>query len=169
MRFGEVDFPEPLLSAQKNGTLVIFAGAGVSMGAPANYPSFTQLANEVASNTLEREKDEPIDHFLGRLQRQGVQVHRRTCSFLSDPNSKPNPLHYDLLKLFLSVSKVRLVTTNFDTHFTTAAAELFSDEFEIFHAPALPLGHDFNGIVHLHGSVDKSSEGCDLDMIKSRW
>ncbi len=48
MRFGKVNFPEPLLNAQKNGTLVVFAGAGVSMGPPANYPNFTQLADKVA-------------------------------------------------------------------------------------------------------------------------
>lgn len=156
MRFGKVNFPEPLLNAQKNGTLVVFAGAGVSMGGSAKYPSFTQLAEQVVSGALERENDEPIDRFLGRLEEQGVQVHIRTRNILSNPASKPNLLHYELLKLFPSVSKVRLVTTNFDTHFTTAASDLFTDEFEeVFHAPALPLGHDFNGIVYLHGCIEK--------------
>lgn len=155
MRFGKVNFPEPLLNAQKNGTLVVFAGAGVSMGPPANYPNFTQLADKVASGVMERDKDEPIDRFLGRLKGQGVQVHRRTCDILSNHSSKPNQLHHELLKLFPSASKVRLVTTNFDTHFTTAASSLLNDEFEVFHAPAFPLGHDFTGIVYLHGCVEK--------------
>jgi SIR2-like domain len=52
------------------------------------------------------------------------------------------------------VSAVRLVTTNFDNHFAAAAAEMWAGENpEIFAAPALPIGGDFLGLVHLHGSV----------------
>ena len=36
MRFGGVDFQEPLLSTLRDGRLVVFAGAGVSIGSPAN-------------------------------------------------------------------------------------------------------------------------------------
>jgi SIR2-like domain len=62
------------------------------------------------------------------------------------------------LKLFPSVSDVRLVATNFDPHFSTAALSVFSDPAETFYAPALPLGHQFNGIVYLHGGVHKKPE-----------
>lgn len=161
MQFGEVNFPENLLNAQKNGNLVIFAGAGVSMGGSAKYPNFVKLAEQLASGMLKLPKNEkgestePIDRFLGRLDSQGVQVHKKTHDILSDSTSKPNPLHYELLKLFQSPSTVRLITTNFDTHFTTAVPPQFKDTVEIFHAPALPLGQDFNGIVYLHGCVEK--------------
>ena len=40
MRIGGVDFPEPLLNALRDGRLVVFAGAGVSMGPPACLPGF---------------------------------------------------------------------------------------------------------------------------------
>ena len=44
MKIGGVDFPEPLLNALRDGKLVVFAGAGVSMGPPAGLPSFRELA-----------------------------------------------------------------------------------------------------------------------------
>ena len=53
MLFGKVNLPDSLLNAQRNETLVVFAGAGVSMGAPANYPSFAELAKQVNANKLE--------------------------------------------------------------------------------------------------------------------
>lgn len=159
MRIGEIDVPRPLLEAQSSGTLVIFAGAGVSMPPPSNYPSFEQLALRIAAgSTLARKEDEPPDRFLGRLENQGVQVHQRARDLLSSPTSRPNQLHYDLLDLFDAESGVRLVTTNFDPHFTTASQETFENGVAIFDAPALPLGNRFNGIVYLHGSVERDPE-----------
>ena len=38
MKIAGVDFPEPLLAALRDGRLVVFAGAGVSMGLPAGLP-----------------------------------------------------------------------------------------------------------------------------------
>jgi len=63
-----------------------------------------------------------------------------------------------MLALFRSPGEVRIVTTNFDRHFSTVAAELYKDGVEIYYAPALPLGREFNGLVYLHGSVDKEPE-----------
>jgi hypothetical protein len=51
MRIGSTDFPEPLLNALRDGRLVVFAGAGVSMGPPANLPSFRELAHQIAEGT----------------------------------------------------------------------------------------------------------------------
>jgi hypothetical protein len=48
MRVGQIDLPEPLLEVQRNGTLVVFAGAGVSMPPPSDYPSFEWLAQQIA-------------------------------------------------------------------------------------------------------------------------
>ena len=44
VRIGGLDLPEALLQARKEGKLVVFAGAGVSMPPPSNYPNFTDLA-----------------------------------------------------------------------------------------------------------------------------
>jgi len=156
MRIGQIDVPQPLLDAQRNGDLVVFAGAGVSMPPPSGYPNFEQLAEEIAAGSaLTREDHEPLERFLGRLESHGVMVHRLARDLLTDPSSSPNQLHYDLPRLFDSQRGLRLVTTNFDLHFTTAAGKLFEDGVAIFDAPALPLGDRFKGIVYLHGSVEQ--------------
>src|SRR5260370_6828140 len=158
MRIRGVDFPEPLLAARKNGRLVIFAGAGVSIPPPSNYPDFGKLADQVGSGALVRQEPEPIDRFLGRLADKKVKVHERVHQILSDPDSAPNRLHSGLFRLFETEANIRLVTTNFDLHFTTAARSLFKELPEIHSAPALPLGDAFVGLVYLQGSVDKPAE-----------
>ena len=51
--------------------------------------------------------------------------------------------------------RVRIVTTNFDLLFDTAARDLFAKQPDLFKAPALPLGREFIGIVHVHGRLDQ--------------
>ncbi|PYV52524.1 MAG: hypothetical protein DMG92_00750 [Acidobacteria bacterium] len=157
MRINGVDLPARLLEAQRDGSLVVFAGAGVSMPAPSSLPNFGDLAEQVGGGVLARQEGELVDRFLGRLKDRNVDVHERVRRILSIPGSQPNPLHTDLLKLFDSVSTVRLVTTNFDEHFTSASRSVFSGTpgLEIYSAPALPLGGAFLGIVHIHGSIGK--------------
>jgi len=151
-----VDFPEPLLEAQRNRSLVIFAGAGVSIPPPSNYPDFKGLANQVAAGAWTLGENEPIERFLGGLVDKHISVHERVAELLANPDSRPTSLHFDLLRLFDSPSKARIVTTNFDLHFSSAARTVFtgSEECEVYAAPALPLGHFFNGIVYIHGAVD---------------
>jgi hypothetical protein len=160
MLIRDVDFPQPLLDAQQNRSLVVFAGAGVSMPPPSNYPDFDRLAEQVSDEVLTRQDREPIDRFLGRLAARKVKVHERVSTILSNPTSAPNPLHSNLLRLFETGAKARLVTTNFDLHFTTAARTVFSPDpgFETYSAPAVPLGGEFYGVVYLHGSVDKPAD-----------
>ena len=106
------------------------------------------------------EQRELVDRFLGRAKDAGVQVHDRVRYISSDSGSAPNLLHKTLLRLFKSCSDVRLVTTNFDLHFVTAAKAVFStgDDLEVYYAPALPVGNSFAGIVHLHGGVGKQAD-----------
>ena len=155
MRIRKVDFDERLINAQRDNSLVVFAGAGVSMGPPSNYPSFNGLTQDIAKwASQEWREREPNEHFLGRLDRQGIKVHERVVDLLSSPESSPKPVHEDLLKLFGGWTEVRVVTTNFDCHFETAAKAVFGQNLpEVFRAPTLPLGSDFAGIVYLHGSV----------------
>lgn len=139
---------------------MVFAGAGVSIPPPSNYPNFHRLAEQVSGGTLAREPSEPVDRFLGRLQSKGVKVHRVVKEMLSSPQSQPNELHFDLLRLFPSATDVRVVTTNFDTHFLVAARSHFGpkQKCDEFFAPALPLGDAFSGVVHLHGCVLKAED-----------
>ncbi len=154
-----VDLPQSLIDAQRNQELVVFAGAGISVGPPSNLPNFEQLVMQVAAGALVPAEDEPLDRFLGRLEAErGVLVHRRAWKMISDPDSKATRLHYSILSLFQSPATVRVVTTNFDRHFSIVADKLFKEDLEIYCGPALPLGREFNGLVYLHGSVDKGPE-----------
>jgi NAD-dependent SIR2 family protein deacetylase len=165
MRFEGIDFPSPIIQAQENGELVIFAGAGVSMPSPSDLPSFTKLANELADGTAVLRKDEAIDRFLGRLPSH-LNIYERTRARLQVATSKPNLLHFDLLKIFARSAAIRLVTTNFDDHFANAAFDLFKTDLpEMFFAPALPVGGNFSGIVHLHGSLQKKLAGWSLRIV----
>lgn len=147
------------MDALRDNKLVVFAGAGISMGEPACLPDFKRLAREIASGTgAEPQEGETEDRFLGRLRQQnGTDVHTLAAEALSRDCLKPNDLHYSLLRLFARDQSVRLVTTNFDELFERVAdtEDLFDAKPEVFRAPALPLGHDFNGIVHLHGAVSR--------------
>lgn len=154
MKIAGIDFPRPLLDALRDGKLVIFAGAGVSMGEPANLPDFRNLATAVAQETGEKlGEHETEDRFLGRLRQKGVEVHKRVKEELSRDDPKPTDLHRDLLRLYSAPRPIRIVTTNFDLLFEQAVEVFFNPKPEVFRAPALPLGHDFNGIVHVHGAV----------------
>lgn len=156
-KLANVHFDDALLDAIRDDRLVVFAGAGVSMGPPSNLASFWDLANGIAQGTGFKITP-PLDRFLGQLQHRGVAVHERAAELLTPDGSEPNTLHYELLRLFRSPERVRLVTTNFDLHFTTAAERVFGCTPSIYRAPALPLGYSFSGIVHVHGALPDHKE-----------
>ena len=159
MRIAEINFPAPLLNALRDGKLVVFAGAGVSMGEPAYLPSFKHLAKMIAKGTGKTlHCRDPIDHFLGGLQDEGVKVHERAAEALVRENLKTTELHRNLLRLYSDIEQVRIVTTNFDLLFEQAAEDLFDSVPEVFRAPALPLGRQFKGIVHVHGTFNRHDE-----------
>lgn len=150
-----VEFPEQLILDQRAGRLVIFAGAGVSLPPPSSLPNFVELTEEVVSRKLKKHEKTQLDRILGAAHHAGTNVHKATRLIIDRAGSRPTPLHKSLLGLSLESSMVRVVTTNFDRHFSTAAKDLFPDRLEEFYAPALPLGHDFTGIVYLHGSLER--------------
>ncbi len=155
MRLAGVDFPRRLTDALKRGELVVFAGAGVSMGTPASLPNFESLATAIAAGTGEaQDEGEPVDRFLGRLKGKGTDVHERAAEVLRRGNPEPTALHGDLLRLYRTPQSVRVVTTNFDALFEQAASHVFDSAPSVFTAPALPLGNGFSGIVHVHGDLD---------------
>ena len=154
MRIAGVDFPDPLLSALQDGRLVVFVGAGVSMGSPANLPDFRQLAERVAYGTGEIIGDrESEDRFLGRLEDRGTAVHQIAAEILQRNDPEPTELHCNLVRWYSAPEDLRIVTTNFDLQFERVVKALVGPQPEVFVGPALPLGSRFRGIVHLHGSV----------------
>ena len=152
-----LDIPEELLEAQEKGGLVVFAGAGVSRGAPSDLPDFKGLAAWVARGTqFERElspqEQQRLDRYFGEMARADVQIERLVRQRIGDPASCPTDLHRWIIDLFPQPKDIRVVTTNFDTHFSSILTErkLQCDQY---FAPALPLGRKFRGIVYLHGSL----------------
>lgn len=158
-KLGAIIFDDSILDALRDERLVVFAGAGVSMGPPSSLASFRQLTCDIAQGTgASREPEEPLDRFLGRLHHRKVAVHALAAQLLSPAGSAPNALHHDLLRLFQTADRVRLVTTNYDLHFEAAANSLFGAVPTVYRAPALPLGHDFSGIVHVHGALPRARD-----------
>ena len=154
MKIAGIDFPEQLLTALRDKRLVVFAGAGISMGKPAKLPNFTHLAKRIAEGTGKRpDKDDSIDQFLGQLAASGIKVHELATEILSRDGPLPTPLHGELLRCFGKDDPVRLVTTNFDLLFERAAEEVLASPAGVYTAPALPIGSDFEGLVHIHGSL----------------
>ena len=104
-----------------------------------------------------------MDRVLGRMKEKGAPVHRLAAKHLARPNSQFNALHENLIALFGSVDRIRIVTTNFDEHFEGAIAarpELVG--IKIYTAPALPVGSSFTGLVHLHGALGGAPEDLVL-------
>lgn len=159
MNINAVNFPASLLDALRDGRLVVFAGAGVSMGAPANLPDFPKLVRQIADGTGQAIcEGETEDRFLGRLNEAGTAVHQRAAELLQINCPAPTELHQNLLRLSTTPENVRIVTTNFDLLFERAAENLFGSAPRVFSAPALPYGQRFRGIVHIHGSVGEPLE-----------
>jgi hypothetical protein len=159
MKIGSINYPDPLIRAIRRGELVVFAGAGVSMGKPAGLPNFSGLAGIIARETGEKKSDgESEDHFLGRLHKKGLPVHSLVIKALYTSPGSATVLHYSLLRLFDNVSNIRIVTTNFDPLFEEATKEIFGELTDVYRSPALPVGRNFTGIVHVHGSCEKPAE-----------
>ncbi|WP_286240955.1 DUF4020 domain-containing protein [Neptuniibacter halophilus] len=169
MIFSGVQFPKQLTDAIDSRQVVVFAGAGVSMGEPANLGSFWELACDIAKNTGEsprllgtngdgKEFWEALDQFLGRLPLEKGTLNARAVKSLKTGTAH-TALHASIVRLFGKPEQVRIVTTNFDLLFEAACEAKWDESPKIYTAPALPLGSSFSGIVHVHGAVD------DLDSI----
>lgn len=156
-----VQLPEAVRIALEEDRLVIFAGAGVSCPPPSNLPLFNGLAAEICSESVERGAE---DRRLGEYKRKtGADVHALAAQILCNPTTRHTDLHRHIVSVFRSPEKLRVVTTNFDDHFTAAARKVFQKQpVREFHAPALPLGDDFSGLVYLHGSARMDSRALVL-------
>lgn len=172
MRFGKLDIPNEILEAQENGSLVIFAGAGVSFDSPAKLPDFKDLAFQIGQGTklpFDPESNEPIDQYLGKLVRDKVNVHDQAKRILTQNNPQPNHYHSLIQRLFSDVEHLKIVTTNQDQLLLKDKPKLLND-IPVFEAPALPVGDDFSGLVFLHGSVRQESRRMvltDVDFSKA--
>lgn len=159
MRIQGIEIPDELTEAVEEDRLVVFAGAGVSMQPPDPLPDFTQLVEGITQSVrpgqpaIERIGNERYETYLGRVGEVGQL--KEACAQIMSPGA-PSDLHANILRLFEG-GVLRLVTTNYDLRFERAAESLGMDT-RSFSSPALPLGNDFEGIVHLHGDVTHPDE-----------
>ena len=154
MVLNDINFPNEIVDALHENRLVVFAGAGASMGAPTLLPSFETLANKIAEgSSLLREKDIPCEVFLGKLNHEGVDVNTLASVLLSTNSLKHNTLHEAIVNLFKDKKHMRIVTTNYDQMFEQVLDE-HGISYKTYNTPALPLGNDFTGLVHVHGNVN---------------
>ena len=153
----DVDVPLAVLEAHSEQRLVFFVGAGVSVDAPSSLPLFGKLAQQLAERARTPFVDNvPLDHFLGSLP-EGFETHRHASELISRDGATPNTTHTALVRVASSFGQLRIVTTNFDVHLSSAANAEGIAVPDTWIGPALPLGSDFTGIVHLHGSVRRNS------------
>lgn len=155
-----INIPDKLNKALLEDDLVIFAGAGVSKQSPCSLGTFMELVEEIAADVDPFGKyggiseNETCEAALGRLS-AGGDIYRVCAGKIAI--STCSELHKNILSLFEGDEKVRVVTTNFDKGFSNASEELRLKP-RLYEAPALPLGTSFNGLIHLHGSVDHPYE-----------
>ena len=158
---GDVELPDEILDAHERGELVFFVGAGASQGAPSNLPLFDSLAKKLARLASHPfSKRGGLDFFIGQLESlpQGFNAHHHAHTLISNPKSRFNPLHGAIVDLAGIGGAFRVVTTNYDDHLASAADSGSITVPDTWYAPALPLGRDFAGLVHLHGSVRRPKE-----------
>lgn len=149
-----IDFPNEIIEALKRDKLVVFAGAGASMDAPTSLPSFEHLARKIAEGTGAVLKDnDSCENFLGYLKSKEIDVNKQAAELLSDSCLEPNKMHEAIIDLFRDSSKIKIVTTNYDQMFEKVL-EKREDRVPVYNVPALPLGSDVDGIIHIHGNVN---------------
>jgi hypothetical protein len=152
---GDVELPEEVLSAQAEGRLVFFVGAGASVDHPSDLPLFGVLAQKLAALARVPYDDAiAIDYFLGSMP-DDFDTHGHTRDIITAGGSMPNSTHIALMRLASSTGPLRVVTTNFDDHLAAAAAAESIAIADKWIGPALPLGDAFEGLVHLHGSATR--------------
>ncbi|MDP9998999.1 hypothetical protein J2W15_002502 [Pseudarthrobacter sulfonivorans] len=93
-----------------------------------------------------------LDFFLGSMPAT-FDTHRHTRDLIARQDSAFNTTHAALARVASSAGQLRIVTTNFDDHLSSAAVDGGVEVSDIWIGPALPPGDDFAGLVHLHGSV----------------
>lgn len=159
-----VEMPGEIIEAATNDSLAIFAGAGVSMQPPESLGNFEELTDTLfnsidVTNQVATDEDRPCEARLEKLvDAYGNKVYD-ACADLMNRN-RPSDLHRNILKCF-DGHPIRVVTTNFDEKFESAAGELgiaLEEDHSIYYSPALPDGDQFAGLVHLHGAVCRPQE-----------
>ncbi|MGO7632706.1 SIR2 family protein [Rhizobium leguminosarum] len=189
MRFTESgpDIPDELLVARDEGNVLFFCGAGVSR-ADADLSDFLKLAGDVidelgsltgsqarrlhdAANTklpLHTKSFVPVDRMFSSLDLEFDPEDVRAAVARA---LKPKPdidlfAHRMLIDLSRgSDGRPRLVTTNFDLLFEACDPQMKSWGPSNLPVPERPT--DFEGVIHVHGRVNKDYNGISDAVVLS--
>lgn len=173
------DIPDALLQAHEEGRVVFFCGAGISY--PAGLPGFKGLVEQIyrlngtALSDIEREAfergqfDATLDLLERRLPGQRLAVRRKLADALKPKLRRKGATDTQVALLHLARSRegaLRLVTTNFDRVFHTAAKRT-GQVFQAYAAPMLPIPKNsrWDGLVYLHGLLPEKSDDTALNRL----
>ncbi|WP_223516279.1 anti-phage defense-associated sirtuin Dsr1 [Pseudomonas sp. GL-B-19] len=173
------DIPDELLRAHEEGRVVFFCGAGISY--PAGLPGFKGLVEQIYRRTgttrsaieqqaFDRDQfDATLDLLERRLPGQRLTVRQALAQALKPKLNRKGATetHAALLRLARSrEGALRLVTTNFDRVFDTAAKRT-GQAFQEYSAPMLPIPKNsrWNGLVYLHGLLPRKVDDTALNRL----
>ena len=173
------DIPDALLQAHEEGRVVFFCGAGISY--PAGLPDFKGLVEKIyrlngtGPSDIEREAlnrgqfDATLDLLERRLPGQRLAVRRALAQALKPKLRRKGSTDTQAALLLLARSRegaLRLVTTNFDRVFHTAAKRA-GQAFQQHAAPMLPIPKNsrWNGLVFLHGLLPAKADDTALNRL----
>ena len=173
------DIPDALLQAHEEGRVVFFCGAGISY--PAGLPGFKGLVEQIyrlngtTLADIEREAfergqfDATLDLLERRLPGQRLAVRRALAQALKPKLRRKGGTDTQAALLRLARSRegaLRLVTTNFDRIFHTAAKRT-GQAFQAYTAPMLPIPKNsrWNGLVYLHGLLPEKADDTALNRL----
>lgn len=169
------DIPLSLIQAHKEGKVVFFCGAGISLdsGLPTYNDIVQKIKNKFAydfptnSSLFHTKKNDslPPEIYLNLVEYHLTEgrksVREQLLNMLSNPKNKGSSyLHEALLKLAKdNVGRLHLVTTNFD-HLFEIAAENINLNTKKYLAPMLPIPNHtrWDGLVYLHGLIPDSKD-----------
>ncbi len=165
MLLDTVDFPDELIDDLLEGRLVVFAGAGVSLDEPSSLPDFEELLEYVSSSAATEEDKKDLFGAFEKLEDAGISIralakhavsHKKSSAYREA--SEPNEHHHSVVGLFRDATQIKVVTTNFDSHFSSVLPK----GVQRYSVPALPKGDQFNGLVYLHGAIESNLEDLIL-------
>lgn len=173
------DIPDALLQAHEEGRVVFFCGAGISY--PAGLPGFEGLVeriykltgtvhSDIERDALDRKQfDAALDLLERRLPGQRLALRTALAQAL-----KPNLLLRGAVETQIALLRLargrdgalRLVTTNFDRVFHSAAKRT-NQKFQSYAAPMLPIPKKsrWDGIVYLHGLLPEKPDETSLNRL----
>ncbi len=173
------DVPDALLLGHEEGRVVFFCGAGISY--PAGLPGFEGLVDKIYSHVgatptdIEQDAydrkqfDATLDLLERRLPGQRIAVRTALAEALKPKLRRKGATdtHTALLRLAQNrEGTLRLVTTNFDRVFESAARRS-QQKISSYAAPMLPIPKNsrWNGLVYLHGLLPKSPDNSELNRL----